>query len=182
MNDLPSLPPEQPQQRKRWHVQGLPASPALRFLIALVLAPPIGLFVAHAPMLLLVVAGPLGWSLMAAGFALALGAAAVMYGAMFLLGLPLLVLLAWRRVHRLGPYGLAGAVSGLVTGLWLADWVGAPGSDPGGIGAALLGIGLGFYGAWLGLCMGLVAGFILLAYELQQRAQAAHGVVIIERE
>ncbi len=150
--------------------------------MAVLLAPPLGLIMAHAPMLLLVVAGPIGWSLMAAGFALALGAAAAMYGAMLLLGLPVLLLLAWRRVYRLAPYALAGLVAGLVTGLWLADWVGAPGGDPGGIGAVLLGFGLGLYGAWLGLCMGLVAGFILVAYEIQRRAQAAHGVVIIEQD
>jgi len=173
LSDLPVF-PEEPRQ-KRWRIRGGPASPAARFLLAVIVAPPIGLILAHAPLLLLVITGPLGWSLMAAGFALALGAAAVMYGAMLLLGLPLLLLLAWRRVQRPAVYGLAGAAVGLVTGLWLADWVG---SDPSGVGAVLLGLGLGVYGGWLGLCMGVVAGMILLAAELQQRHQAAQGVII----
>lgn len=167
-----------PGRAERWRVRGVPASRPLQYIVALVVAPPLGLFIAHAPLLLLVVLGPLGWSLMAAGFALALGAAAVMYGAMLLGGLPLLLLISWAKLRGLAPYGLAGLGVGLATGLLLADWVG---QDPAGFGAVLLGLGLGLYGAWLGLCMGVIAGLILLAAEVQQRAQAA-GPVIIEAE
>ncbi len=170
--------PGGPRRAERWRVRGVPASRPLQFLVALVVAPPLGLFIAHAPLLLLVVLGPLGWSLMAAGFALALGAAAVMYGAMLFGGLPLLLLISWAKLRGLAPYGLAGLGVGLATGLLLADWVG---QDPAGFGAVLLGLGLGLYGAWLGLCMGVIAGLILMAAEVQQRAQAA-GPVIIEAE
>lgn len=187
MSDLPGYPgapsngPEDsgtPRRPQRWRVRGVPSSRPLQFLIALLIAPPLGLVAAHAPLLLLVVLGPLGWSLMAAGFALALGAAAVMYGAMLLGGLPLLLLISWAKLRGLAPYGVAGLSVGLATGLLLADWVG---QDPAGFGAVLLGLGLGLYGAWLGLCMGVFAGLILLAAEAQQRAQAA-GPVIIEAE
>lgn len=159
---------------RRWRVSGGPRRPieraALRYLLAIVIAPPLGLLVAHAPMLLLIVLGPLGIGLIAAGFALALGAALAMYPVMASAGLLMLLLLDWRAGHlaeqgrgRIAmadprPYGLLGGLAGALTGLALADWSGAQ-----GIGGILLGIGFGAYGGWLGLAIGMVAGLIMRA-------------------
>lgn len=164
---------------RRWRVSGGPRRPieraALRYLLAIIIAPPLGLLAAHAPMLLLIVLGPLGIGLIAAGFALALGAAIAMYPVMATVGLLLLLALDWwagrasagragaGRAGRIAladprPYGLLGGLAGMVTGLALADWSGAD-----GIGGALLGLGFGAYGGWLGLAIGMVAGLIMRA-------------------
>ncbi len=189
---------------RRWRVVGGgPRRPieraALRYLLAIVIAPPLGLLVAHAPMLLLIVLGPLGIGLIAAGFALALGAAIAMYPVMATVGLGMLLLLDW-RAGRGGPvtmadprpYALLGGLSGMITGLALADWSGAQ-----GIGGVLLGLGFGAYGGWLGLAIGMVAGLIMRATDPRLRpagfgpgsdtgagfgaagtAESAHNVII----
>ncbi len=178
---------------RRWRVTGgAPRRPveraALRYLLAILIAPPLGLLVAHAPMLLLVVLGPLGIGLIAAGFALALGAALAMYPVMATAGLLMLLLLDW-RAGRAGrrtvamadprPYALLGGLVGVVIGLALADWSGAD-----GIGGFLLGLGFGAYGGWLGLAIGMVAGLIMRATDprLQPPRQHAQDEVIIEPE
>lgn len=135
-----------------------PLGPVARFAAALLLAPPLGLMLAHAPLLLLVVLGPLGWGLMAGGFALALGAVAVMYPVMLTLGLGLALLLEWRGVWRPQPYALAGGLAGALAGMLLADW-----AVRDGWGEILLGLSLSVYGAWVGAMIGMITGVILLA-------------------
>jgi len=135
-----------------------PLGPVARFVAALLLAPPLGIVLAHAPLLLLIVLGPLGWGLMAGGFALALGAVAVMYPVMLTLGLGLALLLEWRGAWRPQPYALGGGMAGALAGILLADWAVLD-----GWGEILLGFSLSVYGAWVGAMIGMIAGVILLA-------------------